>query len=104
MLLVGAIPFNLFFRQWPAFAVSLRSVIDPNLQTIVQTMKATVSLVLASMHDENLHGSLGGASASLYMKELCDHLKVFRTHVNQIQPLADSLEELPNFLNFIIEQ
>uniref|UniRef100_A0A914BUW8 Conserved oligomeric Golgi complex subunit 5 n=1 Tax=Acrobeloides nanus TaxID=290746 RepID=A0A914BUW8_9BILA len=93
-----------FSRQWPAFASSLRTVIDPNVQTIVQTMKATVSLVLASMHDENLHSSMGGTSASLYMKELCDHLKVFRTHANQIQPLADSLEELPNFLNFVIEQ
>lgn len=67
-------------------------------------MKNTLSLVFASMHDEDLYSALGSSSSSLYMKELCDHLKVFRTHVAQLQPLSESLEALPNFINFVIEQ
>jgi hypothetical protein len=59
---------------------------------------------VGSMHDEDMRSSLGSSSASLYMKELCDHLKVFRTHVSHILPISESLEALPNFINFIIEQ
>lgn len=66
-------------------------------------MKATVSLVLESMHQE-FKSDLAPNQSSMFMRELCDHLKVFRTHVSQIAPLAESLEALPNFINFVIEQ
>lgn len=61
------------------------------------------------------------ATSSLYMKvsyfyhkisidywccfeELCEHLKVFRGHAALIQPLFESVDVLPNFLNSIVEQ
>lgn len=78
-------------------------VIDPHLKIIVDTMKSTVSLVLDSMHQE-FSGNLAPNQASMFMRELCDHLKVFRTHVFRIAPLAESLEALPNFINFVLEQ
>ncbi|KAH7695617.1 COG5 protein, partial [Aphelenchoides avenae] len=93
-----------FTKLWPSLSEPLRAVIEPNVSTIVETMKNTLSLVFASMHDEDLYSALGSSSSSLYMKELCDHLKVFRTHVAQLQPLSESLEALPNFINFVIEQ
>lgn len=57
------------------------------------------------MHEEDLQKELPQqAPCSLYMGEVCDHLKVFKVHINQIDPFAESLETLPNFINFIIEQ
>jgi hypothetical protein len=39
-------------------------------------MRGLVSLVLASMHEENLSNSLpSSASSSDYIKELCSHLR-----------------------------
>jgi hypothetical protein len=66
-------------------------------------MKVTISLVLDSMHDE-FKGDLAPNQSSMFMREVGDHLKVFRTHVSQIAPLAESLEALPNFINFVVEQ
>lgn len=68
-------------------------------------MKSTINLVLESMHStEDLHSPLvGNASSSLYMKELCDHLKVFRTHIQQIHTILEyQSEKLPNFLDYIL--
>ncbi|KAI1711120.1 conserved oligomeric Golgi complex subunit 5 [Ditylenchus destructor] len=94
-----------FTKHWPSLSAPLVSIIEPSINALLDTMKSTVSLVLASMHDEKMQTRLGSsASSSFYMKELCDHLKVFRAHVSQIQPLVESLEALPNFLNFVIEQ
>ncbi|CAD5209391.1 unnamed protein product [Bursaphelenchus xylophilus] len=93
-----------FRKQWPLYSDCIRAFIDPQLRLIVDTMKETIILVLDSMHEEDLNRELQQSPCSLYMGELCDHLKVFRTHINHIEPLAESLETLPNFINFIIEQ
>ncbi|KAI6241359.1 hypothetical protein M3Y99_00362800 [Aphelenchoides fujianensis] len=92
-----------FRRQWPFGSECLRGVIEPHLSLIVNEMKATVNVVLDSMHEE-LHATKNEGQVSLYMRELCDHIRVFRKHVVQIEPLAESLEALPNFINFVIEQ
>jgi hypothetical protein len=71
------------FSQWPLFSDCLKPVIEPHLKVIVDTMKATVSLVLESMHAE-FTGELISNQGSMFTRELCDHLKVFRTHVSQV--------------------
>jgi len=94
-----------FTKHWPHLAQPLTQIIEPSMCLLLDTIKSTVSLVLASMHSENMLTKLNeGTSASHYIKELCDHLKVFKTHVLQIQPLVESVEALPNFLNFVVEQ
>ncbi|CAD5206521.1 unnamed protein product [Bursaphelenchus okinawaensis] len=93
-----------FRKQWPLYSDCIRAFIDPQLKLMVDTMKDTIVLVLDSMHEEELDRELVQSPCSLYMGELCDHLKVFRTHINSIEPLAESLETLPNFINYIIEQ
>ncbi|KAI6203216.1 hypothetical protein M3Y94_00531000 [Aphelenchoides besseyi] len=92
-----------FRRQWPFYSDCLRTVIEPHLKVIVDQMKATITVVLDSMHEE-VHDSKNQGQVSLFMRELCDHIRVFRKHVAQIEPLAESLEALPNFINFVIEQ
>lgn len=96
--------FSFPFRQWPLYSDCLRAFIEPQLKLVVDTMKSVVTSVLESMHEEDLQRELGPAPCSLYMGELGDHLKVFRTHINHVEPLAESLEALPSFVNFVIEQ
>uniref|UniRef100_A0A914GS03 Conserved oligomeric Golgi complex subunit 5 n=1 Tax=Globodera rostochiensis TaxID=31243 RepID=A0A914GS03_GLORO len=92
-------------KHWPGLCAPLYALIQTAVQTILERMRSTVSLVLASMHDENLLVALApGATSSEYVKELCGHLKVFRQHCAQVKPLADSVEALPAFLNFCVEQ
>ncbi|KAL3115817.1 hypothetical protein niasHT_007117 [Heterodera trifolii] len=92
-------------KYWPGLCGPLFSLIQTAVNTILERMRTTVSLVLDSMHDENLAVALApGATSSEYVKELCGHLKVFRQHCAQVKPLADSVEAMPGFLNFCVEQ
>lgn len=56
----------------------LTVIIDSNINTLLNRMKSTVSIVLNSMHEENMTSELLSTnSSSFYMKELCNHLKVY---------------------------
>uniref|UniRef100_A0A183CTJ7 Conserved oligomeric Golgi complex subunit 8 n=1 Tax=Globodera pallida TaxID=36090 RepID=A0A183CTJ7_GLOPA len=91
-------------KHWPGLCAPLYALIQTAVQTILERMRGTVSLVLASMHDENLLAALApGATSSEYVKELCGHLK-WAPFPDLVKPLADSVEALPAFLNFCVEQ
>uniref|UniRef100_A0A915NH72 Conserved oligomeric Golgi complex subunit 5 n=1 Tax=Meloidogyne floridensis TaxID=298350 RepID=A0A915NH72_9BILA len=62
-------------KYWPNLCAPFNSLLKPALETIVDAMRGLVSLVLASMHEEDM--SNASASSSDYIKELCGHLRVF---------------------------
>uniref|UniRef100_A0A1I8C0C0 Conserved oligomeric Golgi complex subunit 5 n=1 Tax=Meloidogyne hapla TaxID=6305 RepID=A0A1I8C0C0_MELHA len=92
-------------KYWPNLSAPFTALLKPALETIVDAMRGLVSLVLASMHEEDISNALpSSASSSDYIKELCGHLRVFRQHCIQLKPLNESFDVLPSFINFCIEQ
>nr|CAD2135213.1 unnamed protein product [Meloidogyne enterolobii] len=89
-------------KYWPNLCTPFNSLLKPALETIVDAMRGLVSLVLASMHEEDM--SNASANSSDYIKELCGHLRIFRQHCIQLKPLNESFDVLPSFINFCIEQ
>uniref|UniRef100_A0A914MWT2 Conserved oligomeric Golgi complex subunit 5 n=1 Tax=Meloidogyne incognita TaxID=6306 RepID=A0A914MWT2_MELIC len=89
-------------KYWPNLCAPFNALLKPALETIVDAMRGLVSLVLASMHEEDM--SNASANSSDYIKELCGHLRIFRQHCIQLKPLNESFDVLPSFINFCIEQ
>uniref|UniRef100_A0A915M015 Conserved oligomeric Golgi complex subunit 5 n=1 Tax=Meloidogyne javanica TaxID=6303 RepID=A0A915M015_MELJA len=78
-------------KYWPNLCAPFNSLLKPALETIVDAMRGLVSLVLASMHEEDM--SNASASSSDYIKELCGHLRFLTSMPNKFEEIFNVMEE-----------
>uniref|UniRef100_A0AC35TQR7 Conserved oligomeric Golgi complex subunit 5 n=1 Tax=Rhabditophanes sp. KR3021 TaxID=114890 RepID=A0AC35TQR7_9BILA len=95
---------HLIAEQWRAIAQPLIQLVDGSLSAISSNIKDLLTLVICSMHEENMTKPLKGSSCSGYIRELRDHLKVFKTHVDHMKSLVETNTILSNFIDFIIQK
>lgn len=94
---------HLIAEEWRSIAQPLTQLVDQSLASISLNIKDLLSLVIASMHEEDMNKSLKNSSCSGYVREMRDHLKVFKTHVSELKELVENNTILSKFIDYVIE-
>uniref|UniRef100_A0A0N4ZN11 Conserved oligomeric Golgi complex subunit 5 n=1 Tax=Parastrongyloides trichosuri TaxID=131310 RepID=A0A0N4ZN11_PARTI len=94
---------HLIAEEWRSIAQPLTQLVDQSLAAISLNIKELLSLVIASMHQEDMKKGLKNSSCSGYVREMRDHLKVFKTHVSELKELVENNTILSKFIDYVIE-
>uniref|UniRef100_A0A0N5BA39 Conserved oligomeric Golgi complex subunit 5 n=1 Tax=Strongyloides papillosus TaxID=174720 RepID=A0A0N5BA39_STREA len=94
---------HLIAEEWRSIAQPLTQLVDQSLAAISLNIKELLSLVIASMHEEDMNKLLKNSSCSGYIREMRDHLKVFKTHVSELKELVENNTILSKFIDYVIE-
>uniref|UniRef100_A0A1I7ZEV8 Conserved oligomeric Golgi complex subunit 5 n=1 Tax=Steinernema glaseri TaxID=37863 RepID=A0A1I7ZEV8_9BILA len=88
---------------WPTqLSGPLLALIDATVKTIVTSVEETASVVLHSMHTDEERPKERGVSA--YVKELCEHLRVARSHFTPIHAVLAKNNRMKHFVQHVLEQ